>query len=49
MRLLKSDLYRNIALGFVVGTGLAMFQIAPELGADAVPAARAAPMDAPTR
>jgi hypothetical protein len=46
MRLFRSDLYRNLAIGFIVGSGLAMWQVAPQLADEALPAAQAAPIKA---
>ena len=31
MGLFKPDLYRNLAIGFLVGTGIALWQVAPQL------------------
>lgn len=31
MGLFKPDLYRNLAIGFLVGTGIALWQVAPHL------------------
>lgn len=47
MGLFKPDLYRNLAIGFVVGAGLAFFQIGPQLSAELAPQAHAATLDAP--
>ena len=33
MGLFKPDLYRNFAIGFLVGAGLAVWQVAPQLTA----------------
>lgn len=33
MRLFKPDLYRNLAIGFLVGSGLALWQVARQLAA----------------
>ena len=33
MGLFTPDLYRNLAIGFVVGTGIAVWQVAPQLAA----------------
>jgi hypothetical protein len=30
MRLFKSDLYRNLGIGFVIGAAIAVFQMAPQ-------------------
>ncbi|NMW32527.1 hypothetical protein HKD42_10685 [Altererythrobacter sp. RZ02] len=42
MSLLKSDLTRNFALGFVLGGLIVAFQISPDLGSQLVPEAVAA-------
>lgn len=33
MGLFKSDLYRNFAIGFLVGAGIAVWQVAPQMAA----------------
>jgi len=42
MSILKSDLSRNFAIGFFVGTLIVAFQISPDLGAGLLPEAVAA-------
>lgn len=49
MRLFKSDLYRNFAIGFAVGAGIAVWQIAPQMSDGLVTEARAAAVEAPSR
>jgi hypothetical protein len=49
MGLFKPDLYRNMALGFMLGAVLAGWQIAPQLAAEIAPPAHAATIDAPAR
>jgi hypothetical protein len=39
MGLFKSDLYRNFAIGFLLGAVAVSFQAAPELWQDIAPAA----------
>jgi hypothetical protein len=39
MGLFKSDLYRNFAIGFLLGAVAVSFQVAPELWQDIAPAA----------
>lgn len=41
MRLFKSDLYRNFAIGFVVGAAIVGAQAGPELWTEIVPQAQA--------
>ncbi len=45
MGLFKPDLYRNLAVGFLVGSGIALWQIAPLLAAEVIPAAYAAEIE----
>ena len=33
MGLFKPDLYRNFAIGFLAGAGIALWQVAPQLAA----------------
>ena len=47
MRLFKPDLYRNFAIGFALGAGLVVWQIAPNMADQIVPQAHAATVDAP--
>ena len=47
MGLFKPDLYRNFAIGFALGAGLVVWQIAPSMNADLIPQAQAAPVSAP--
>ena len=35
MKLFKPDLYRSLAIGFLVGTGLALWQVAPHIASAA--------------
>lgn len=49
MGLFTPDLYRNLAIGFVVGAGLALWQVGPELSAGIAPAAQAATIEAPAQ
>ena len=42
MRLFKSDLPRLFAIGFAVGTALAVWQIAPAMSGSVIPQAQAA-------
>lgn len=43
MRLFKSDLTRNIGIGFAIGTAIAVFQMAPQGAANPISQAQAAP------
>jgi hypothetical protein len=47
MGLFKPDLYRNFAIGFALGAGLVVWQIAPGMADQLVPHAQAATMEAP--
>ncbi len=49
MGLFTPDLYRNLAIGFVVGAGLALWQVGPDLAGGIAPAAQAATFEAPAR
>jgi len=49
MKLFKSDLYRNFAIGFAVGAVIAGWQIAPGLGDAIASPAQAATIAAPAR
>ena len=42
MRLFKSDLYRNIAIGFVAGALIVGAQAGPEVWGEVIPQAQAA-------
>ena len=44
MRLFKSDLYRNFAIGFVVGTLIVGAQAGPQIWDEIVPQAQAQPL-----
>ena len=47
MRLFKSDLYRNFAIGFIAGTAIVGAQAGPELWSQVVPQAQAQTIAAP--
>ncbi len=49
MRLFKTDLPRNFAIGFVVGAAIAVWHIAPQMSESAIPQAQAATIEAPAR
>ena len=49
MGLFKPDLYRNLAIGFLAGSAIALWQIAPLLAAEVIPAAYAAEIETPAR
>ena len=49
MRLFKTDLPRNFAIGFAVGTAIAVWHIAPQMSDSAIPQAQAATIEAPAR
>lgn len=44
MGLFKPDFYRNLAIGFLIGSGIALSQLAPQLADEVIPAAHAAPL-----
>lgn len=43
----KPDLYRNFAIGFALGAGIVVWQIAPNMAGEIIPQAHAAPAPAP--
>ncbi len=47
MRLFKSDLYRNFAVGFAVGAAIAVLHVAPQMSDGLVSQAHAATIEAP--
>lgn len=47
MGLFKPDLYRNFAIGFALGAGLVVWQIAPGMAGKIIPEAQAATLSAP--
>jgi hypothetical protein len=49
MKLFKSDLPRNFAIGFAVGAALAVWQIAPQMSESVIPQAQAATIEAPAQ
>jgi hypothetical protein len=49
MRLFKSDLPRNFAIGFAVGAAIAVWQIAPQMSDSMIPRAQAATVEAPAQ
>ncbi|GGE04677.1 hypothetical protein GCM10011515_25350 [Tsuneonella deserti] len=49
MRLFKTDLPRNFAIGFAVGTAIAVWQIAPQMSGELIPPAQAATIAAPAQ
>jgi hypothetical protein len=49
MRLFKTDLPRNFAIGFAVGAAIAVWHIAPQMSESAIPQAQAAAIESPAR
>jgi hypothetical protein len=49
MRLFKTDLPRNFAIGFAVGAAIAVWHIAPQMSDSAIPQAQAATLEAPAQ
>jgi len=49
MRLFKSDLPRNFAIGFAVGAAIAVWHVAPQMGDSVIPQAQAATIAAPVQ
>jgi hypothetical protein len=49
MGLFKPDLYRNFAIGFALGAGLVVWQIAPGMAGKIIPEAQAATLSAPAK
>ncbi|ANY19190.1 hypothetical protein A6F68_00660 [Tsuneonella dongtanensis] len=49
MGLFKPDLYRNFAIGFALGAGLVVWQVAPNMTDSIVPQAQAATVSAPAK
>ena len=46
MRLFKTDLPRNFAIGFAVGAAIAVWQVAPQMSDSVIPQAQAATIEA---
>jgi hypothetical protein len=49
MRLFKTDLPRNFAIGFALGAAIAVWHIAPQMSESAIQQAQAATIEAPAR
>ena len=49
MGLFKPDLYRSLAIGFVVGAAIAVLHVSPQMTDSLIPQAQAATIEAPVR